>query len=64
MFYQDRRQPIRLDRAAEKFSRRKNVLLAHKLIERAWAHAAGERGGGIGFGLRLRLSEKVVHVQK
>ena len=60
----DRRQSIRLDRAAQEFAGREDVLLPDKLLERARSHPAGERRGGIGLCVRLRLGEQVFHVEE
>ena len=50
----DRRQPVRLDRAAQEFARREDVFLPDKLLERARPHPRGERRSALG-GLLDRL---------
>ena len=59
----DRRQPIRFDRAPEQFARRENVLLPDELLERARPHPAGERRGGVGLRTIsvFFLAEEVLH---
>ena len=42
----DGRQPIRLDRAPQKFSRREDVFLPDKFFQSARAHAGRQRRGG------------------
>ncbi len=58
-----RRQPVRLDRAAQKFPRGQDVFLPDKLLQRARPHPAGERCRRVRWSLRLGLTEKVLHSQ-
>ena len=43
----DGRQTVGLDRAAQQFSRREDVFLADKFLQRARAHPGGERRGAV-----------------
>ena len=60
------RQAISFDCASQKFSRPENMFLADEFLERARAHARGERCGAVrtgGIGIFL-FAEKIVHDQK
>ena len=62
----DGRQPIGLNRAAQKFSRREDVFLPDKFFKGARAHAGSERGGGA-YPLFRRIVaalKQILHPQK
>ena len=57
-----RRQSIGLNRAAQKFARRKNVLLPDKFLERARPHPRRERRGRVELRkIDIFLAEKIRH---
>lgn len=61
-----RRQAICLDRAAQKFSRPKNVCLPDELIERPWPHPRSEWSVAVDLGKIdiFRFTKQIGHQQK
>src|SRR5207248_2581852 len=62
----DRRQPVGLDGAAQKFARPKDVLLPDEFVERARTHPRGQRRGIVQRRRRFTFTaaKKILHEEK